>query len=115
MSMLKMPPGRTSSSQSDTAPQGLGMYHSLRCSGLVNASQTRCFGASMNRSRTRSTFGLIVKCLLMVWIPVLELFNVVVELAQSGFPQLTPLGQPVLRDFEPFGCDLIGPHTPALL
>ena len=63
MSMLKMPPGRTSSSQSATAPQGLGMYHSLRCSGFVNASQTRCLGASMNRSRTKSSFRIDLEVL----------------------------------------------------
>jgi hypothetical protein len=69
MSMLMMPPGRTSISARDTRPQGLGMYHSLRCSGFVNASQTSRVGASMNRSSTKSSFGLIVKCLLMILTP----------------------------------------------
>src|SRR5262249_48137504 len=115
MSMLKMPPGRTSISQSETTPQGFGIYHSLRCSGFVNASQTRCLGASMNRSRTKSTFGLIAKCLLMIWVPFLQLFDVVVEPVQSGFPQLTSFGKPVRSHFEPFGCDLIRPHPPPLL
>ena len=51
----------------------------------------------------------------MTWIPFLELFDVGVEPVESGFPQLTLLGQPVLSDFEPFGCDLIGPHPPSFL
>jgi hypothetical protein len=69
MSMLKMPPGRTSISVRATRPQGLGMYHSLRCSGFVNASQTRRFGASMNRSMAKSSVGSKAKCLLMSLIP----------------------------------------------
>ena len=32
------PRGRTSIPQFETEPQGLGMYHSSRCSGSVNAS-----------------------------------------------------------------------------
>src|SRR5262245_39814190 len=115
MSMLKMPPGRTSISQFETAPQDFGMYHFLRCSGFVNASQTRCLGASMDRSRTKSLFGLIAKGLLMISIPFLELFDVFVEPIKSGFPQLTLLGQPVLSEFEPCGRDLISPHPASLL
>ncbi len=46
--------GRTSISVRTTRPQGLGMYHSLRCSGFVNGSQTSRVGASMNRSISRS-------------------------------------------------------------
>src|SRR6478735_3374861 len=69
MSMLKMPPGRTSISARDTRPHALGMYHALRCSGWVSASQTSCLGASMNRSRTKSVFGLISKRSLMISIP----------------------------------------------
>ena len=69
----------------------------------------------MSRSRTKSSFGLIVKRLLMILIRFLELSDVSVEPVQSDFPQLTPLGQPVLSDFEPFGCDLISPHPPSLL
>ena len=44
----------------------------------------------------------------------LELFDVLVEPVQSGFPQMTARGQPVFDDLEPFGCDLIRPHSPAL-
>ena len=69
MSMLKMPPGRTSISARDTRPQGLGMYHSLRCSGFVNASQTSRVGASMNRSIAKSSVGLKVDGGLMSLIP----------------------------------------------
>jgi hypothetical protein len=69
MSMLKMPPGRTSISTRATRPQALGMYHSLRCSGLVNASQTRRAGASMNRSMAKSSFGSKVDGMLMMLTP----------------------------------------------
>src|SRR6476469_8084058 len=37
------------------------------------------------------------------------------EPVQSSFPQLTTRGQPVFSDLEPFGRDLIRPHSPALL
>ena len=62
----------------------------------------------MNRSRAKSSFGLIVNGLLMTCLLFLELFDVFVEPVQSCFPQLPPLGQPVLSDFEPH-CRYQGP------
>src|SRR5262249_26679962 len=46
---------------------------------------------------------------------VLELFDVLVELVQSSLPQPTTRGQPVFRDLEPFGRDLVSPYPSALL
>src|SRR6185437_3067615 len=46
---------------------------------------------------------------------VLELFDVLVELIQSSFPQPTARRQPIFNDLEPFWRNLVRPYTSALL
>ncbi len=116
MSMLKTPPGRTSISARDTRPQARGMYHSLRCSGFVSASQTS------RRGRVDEPFEDEIELRIdrEVFAHGSDSFSLSCltyssnRSSRASHNRRRSVSQSSAT-LEPFGYDLVGPHPPPLL